>query len=191
MSMSIILLRGFSHSGKDYVGRILCEIHNYKRYAFADSLKKLVATEFGCEVEQLHSQEGKLQVCHNDKQKRTFRQILIDEALRLRNIEPSIFAKECCKDIYGVNPEEVPDNIVITDWRYPNEIEIVKNMFPSHKVIPILVKRVGQDKSPINDISEYQLINRESDYIINNLMNKTIYDEIKNLVNIIKILNYN
>lgn len=184
--MSIILLRGFSHSGKDYVGRILCEKYGYKRYAFADSLKKLVAKEFGCEVEQLHSQEGKLKVCHKDEQKRTFRQILIDEALRLRNIDAGIFVKECCKDIYGLNPEEIPDSIVITDWRYPNEIEIINNMFPSHKVIPVLVKRIWQDKSPINDISEYHLLDRQSDYIINNLMNETIYNEIHNLIDIIK-----
>lgn len=184
--MSLILLRGFSHSGKDFVGSILCNDYGYKRYAFADSLKKLVAKEFECEVEHLHSQEGKSQICLKDKEKRTFRQILIDEALRLRDIDPGIFAKECCKEIYNLNPEETPKNIVITDWRYPNEIEIIKNMFPTHNVIPVLVKRVGQDKSPINDISEYHLINRESDYIINNLMNETIYDEIKKFINIIK-----
>jgi hypothetical protein len=184
--MSIILLRGFSHSGKDYVGRILCEKYGYKRYAFADSLKKLVAKEFCCEVEHLHSQEGKSKVCHKDEQKRTFRQILIDEALRLRNIDAGIFAKECCKEIYSLNSEIIPDSIVITDWRYPNEIEIINNMFPSYKVIPVLVKRIGQDKSPINDISEYHLLDRQSDYIINNLMNDTIYDEIENIMNIIK-----
>ena len=75
--MNIILLRGFSHSGKDFVGETLCTKYGYKRFAFADSLKKMVAQEFRCPIEQLHSQSGKLQVCNSDSTARTFRQILI------------------------------------------------------------------------------------------------------------------
>ena len=102
--MSIILLRGFSHSGKDFIGQILCNDYGYKRFAFADSLKKMVQLEFKCSSEQLHTQEGKLQICENDLLKRAYRQILIDEALRLRNIDAGVFAKHCCTEIYGANP---------------------------------------------------------------------------------------
>ncbi len=180
--MSIILLRGFSHSGKDFVGQILCNEFDYKRFAFADSLKKMVAKDFNCPVEQLHSQEGKLQICESDSLKRTYRQILIDEALRLRNLDAGIFVKHCCNEIIGANPEATPDRIVITDWRYPNEIKIIQEFFPRYNITPVHIIREGQVKSPVDDISEHQLDNRYSDYQLINRMNESIRDEIKALI---------
>lgn len=182
--MNIILLRGFSHSGKDFVGETLCKQYGFKRFAFADSLKKIVALEFGCPIEQLHSQSGKLQVCHSDSTARTFRQILIDEALRLRNINPGVFVEHCCNDI----TESQSQNIVITDWRYPNEIQIITDLFPNAFIIPVHIIRQGQDNSPVNDISEYQLQDRNSDYQIINNMDITINDEIKLLIEYIQLL---
>lgn len=181
--MSIILLRGFSHSGKDYIGQILCDKYGYKRFAFADSLKKIVSNAFGCPLEQLHSQEGKLQICENDVLKRTYRQILIDEALRLRNLDINTFVKHCCTEIYGMNPEDAPNKIVITDWRYPNELTILEESFPNYKVTPVHIQRVNQLKSPVEDISEYQLSERSTDYIIINKMNETIHEEVEKLIN--------
>ena len=180
--MSIIILRGFSHSGKDFIGQILCNHYDYKRFAFADSLKKMVSKEFNCPLEMLHSQEGKLQVCETDLLKRTYRQILIDEALRLRNMDAGVFAKHCCNEIIGPNPEETPDKIVITDWRYPNEITILEDAFPGYKVIPVHIIRQGQLQSPVNDISEYQLDNRDNDYQIINRMDNSIYQEVEVLI---------
>lgn len=176
--MSIILLRGFSHSGKDFVGEILCREYQYKRFAFADSLKSMVATSVGCPVEQLHSQEGKLKICELDPAKRTYRQILIDEALRLRSIDAGIFAKHCCKEIDCIGA----DRIVITDWRYDNELEIVTRTFSQMKVIPVHIIRSNQIESPVNDISEYQLQHRCDDYVIHNKMDNTIYKEIQELI---------
>jgi hypothetical protein len=178
--MSIIVLRGFSNSGKDYVGQILCDKYNYKRFAFADSLKKIVAKDFNCELEQLHTQEGKLQVCQTDPSKRTYRQILIDEALRLRKIDTGLFAKYCCQEIYGL--DSIPNKIVITDWRYPNELQILIDMFPEYTVTPVHIVRQGQLQSPVDDISEYHLLNRISDYTIINNMDESIYDEINRLL---------
>jgi hypothetical protein len=183
--MSIILLRGFSHSGKDFIGQILCEKYDYKRFAFADSLKKIVSKDFGCSLEQLHSQEGKIQICENDPLKRTYRQILIDEALRLRNIDINTFVKHCCNEIIGPNPEQTPERIVITDWRYPNEITVLEQAFPKYKVIPVHIQRINQTTSPVNDISEHQLDMRTNDYVINNNMDETIYNEVEKLINFI------
>jgi protein associated with RNAse G/E len=179
--MSIILLRGFSHSGKDFVGDILCKKYGYERFAFADSLKKIIVEKYQCNIEQLHTQSGKLEVCQSDSKKRTFRQILIEEALSLRNIDCDIFAKLCCKDI----SQNVKDNykIVITDWRYPNELEVLKNHFPNYKIYPVHIKRIHQSESPILDISEYHLSDRIGDYTIYNSIDDTIYSEVSNLIN--------
>jgi hypothetical protein len=184
--MSIIVLRGFSNSGKDYVGQILCDKYNYKRFAFADSLKKIVAKDFNCVLEQFHTQEGKLEICQTDSSKRTYRQILIDEALRLRKIDTGIFAKYCCQEICGLDLQ--PNNIVITDWRYPNELQILRSMFPEYTVTPIHIVRNGQLQSPVDDISEYHLLNRVSDYTIINNMDESIYKEIDTLINLSKTL---
>lgn len=180
--MSIILLRGFSHSGKDFVGQILCNQYGYKRFAFADSLKIMVANEFKCPVEQLHSQEGKLQRCKVDSLNRTYRQILIDEALRLRNIDPGVFVKHCCQQISSAKSNK----IVITDWRYTNELEILQTTFPEFTITPVHIIREGQDQSPVNDISEYQLNSRTMDFIIYNKLDNSIYEEVKKLIDTIK-----
>jgi hypothetical protein len=180
--MSIILLRGFSHSGKDFVGNILSGKYGYKRFAFADSLKIMVSNDFKCPLEQLHSQEGKLQICESDTKKRTYRQILIDEALRLRNIDSGVFAKHCCKEIKksGFN------KIVITDWRYPNEIDIITEEFPTYNVVPVHIIRSGQLSSPVNDISEYQLDSRNTDRTIINNLDNSIFKEIQVLMDFIE-----
>jgi hypothetical protein len=179
--MSIILLRGYSHSGKDYVGNILSETYGYKRFAFADSLKIMVAKEFNCPIEQLHSQEGKLKICESDSKKRTYRQILIDEALRLRGADPGIFVKHCCNKIKhsGCN------KIVITDWRYPNEIGIISEQFPTYVLTPVHIIRNGQLKSPVDDISEYHLDNRHYDYQLINNLDNSINDNIRVLIDFI------
>lgn len=183
--MSIILLRGFSHSGKDYIGQLLCTDYGYTRFAFADSLKKIVAKDFGCTIELLHSQEGKLQICENDLNKRTYRQILIDEALRLRNIDSNIFVKYCCQEIIESNSEK----IVITDWRYPNEIELLYQIFTKYLIIPVHIIREDQIYSPVSDISEHQLDYRNSDYQIINKMDNSIFNEINLLFEFIYFKN--
>lgn len=179
--MSIILLRGFSHSGKDYVGNILCELYGYKRFAFADSLKMMVANEFKCPIEQLHSQEGKIKICEGDTLKRTYRHILIDEALRLRGVDPGIFVKHCCNEI----SKSGANKIIITDWRYPNEIEIISQLFPNYKITPVHIIRDGQIISPVNDISEHQLDDRCYDYQLINKLDDSIIDNIKTLTDFI------
>ena len=173
--MSIILLRGFSNSGKDFIGEILCNQYNYTRYAFADSLKNMVSKKFNCPIEILHSQEGKKQICETDSLGRTYRQILIDEALRLRNVDSDIFAQYCCKEIKH-------DKVVITDWRYPNEIQILTDSFPGYIITPVHIQREGQTTSPVDDISEHQLNSRSSDYQLCNRLDSTIFDEIKILI---------
>jgi hypothetical protein len=179
--MYIILLRGYSQSGKDFVGKILCEQYGFKRFAFADSLKKIVAKNFQCELDQLHSQSGKLEICPNDSRGRTYRQILIDEAFRLREMDAGIFAKFCCQDILSNGPSE---RIVITDWRYPNELDIIARLLPGYGITAVHIKRQGQDRSPVNDISEYHLADRANDYKIINTMDTTIYNEIAKLMHI-------
>lgn len=183
--MLIILLRGYSQSGKDFIGKILCDTYGFKRFAFADSLKKIISLNYTCAVDILHSQEGKLKICETDPLKRSYRQILIDEALRLKETDQDIFAKECCKDILKLYEDSYANKIVITDWRFPNELEVIKQYFPNYKIITVHVHRHNQILSPVDNISEYHLENHNSDYSIVNNMNEEIYDQIDRLFNYI------
>jgi phosphomevalonate kinase len=172
--MIIILLRGFSHSGKDFVGNILSTQYGYKQFSFADSLKKIVAEKYNIELNLLYSQEGKKTIYNNT----TYRQLLIDEALILKEKDPDIFAKHCCKDINNTQH----NMIVITDWRFYNELYVLKEYFTDAKIIPVHIIRTNQTKSPIDDISEYHLMDRKDDITIINNMDDSIYKNINNFI---------
>jgi dephospho-CoA kinase len=176
--MSIILIRGYSQSGKDFVGKILCKKYGYQRFAFADPLKQLVVNKYQVSMQQLHSQQGKMEVCREDEQQRTYRQILIDEALLARSIDDNCFAKDCCKEIKKYDTKRV----VITDWRYPNELEVLKEYFPDYEITPVHLVRISQSNSPVVDRSEYQLVDRRNDRLIINTMDERIYQEVDYLI---------
>jgi hypothetical protein len=176
--MSIILIRGYSQSGKDFVGKILCKKYGYQRFAFADSLKQLVVNKYHTNMQQLHSQYGKMEICPHDEHGRTYRQILIDEALLARSMDDNCFAKDCCKEIKKYNV----DRVVITDWRYPNELEALKEHFPEYEITTVHLVRIFQTNSPVEDRSEYQLMNRRNDRLIINTMDERIYQEVEYLI---------
>ncbi len=183
--MIIILLRGFSNSGKDYVGNIISSKYDYKQFSFADSLKEIVANKYNINLELLYSQEGKMMICNNDALKRTHRQLLIDEALILKETDPDIFAKHCCDNInndYNAKHINNSKHIIITDWRFNNELDVLKEYFPHAKIIPVHVIRTNQHKSPIDDISEYHLMDRKDDITIINNMDNSIYINIDNFI---------
>ncbi len=178
MRRTIILIRGYSQSGKDFVGKALCHYYGYQRFAFADSLKRIVASLYSCPMEMLHSQHGKQQICENDPQRRTYRQILIDEALRLRAKDDTMFIRDCCQEIKKLDAPHV----VITDWRYPIEYTLLCELFPEDIVIPLHVIRKNITASPVDDISEHQLDDRVGDTTIVNTMDALVYQVIHRFV---------
>ncbi len=177
--MIIILLRGFSNSGKDFVGNVLIDKYGYKQYSFAGSLKQIVADIYNIPLDLLYSQEGKLMICDNDINKRTNRQLLIDEALILKETDYDVFVKHCCHSI----SIDKYTKIVITDWRFENEFDVLKQYFPDAKIVPVHIVRINQTKSPVDDISEYHLINRQGDYTIMNNMDESLYQYIDDFIN--------
>jgi hypothetical protein len=176
--MSILLLRGYSQSGKDFIGKILCKQYGYQRFAFADSLKRLVSKKYDVPMEKLHSQSGKLEICNSDEKHRTFRQILIDEALLERSKNDACFAEDCCKEIEKMKATR----IVITDWRYTKELELLKSNFPDYVITPIHVVCTLQQESPVCDISEYQLEDRQNDIKLLNHLDERIYHDIQEIM---------
>ncbi len=172
--MIIFACRGFSMSGKDTVGNILCNEHGFSRFAFADGLKEIVADKYGCDVPFLHTQEGK--ITFSTKYGKRWRDILIEEGINQRHQNEDIFANMCVQKIR----ESEKKRVVITDLRYPNELECIYRSFPNEFIRVIHVYRSGQLRSPVDDESEYLLQERLGDTILINPVT-TIDDLRKNI----------
>ncbi len=160
--MIIIICRGFSMSGKDTVADILCREYDFTRFAFADGLKDIVADKYGCNVQFLHTQEGKN--TYSTKYNAKWRDIIIQEGYDQRRLNENIFADMCIEKIKRSEKKR----IVITDFRYPNEIEVLLSSFPTEYIKVMHIMRNGQYTSPVEDESENLLTTRISDTILVN-----------------------
>ena len=152
--MIIIILRGYSGAGKDTVGKCLTDAFGFKRFAFADSLKRLVAQKYELDVSLLHTDIGKVY----------WRPFIIEEGAVQRLANPRVFADGCADEI----SESGMDRVVITDWRYPNEYDVIRERFPDAKIITCHVKRIGQESSPVHNLNEYLLTGFTCDVTIMN-----------------------
>lgn len=152
--MKIILLCGWSGSGKDATASILVNKYGYKRYAFADQLKDIASAIYGFPRDMADSQEGKQNLWPCGFEKKTIRDLL----LLVGKVERERFGL----DIYvrGVVDElkKLPDNskIVISDLRYPAELAYMK-MFArdfEYSIEVWKIVRKDQEQSPVNHESE-------------------------------------
>lgn len=91
-----IMLNGRSLAGKDKIGEILCEKHNFKPISFAQPIYKIASDIFGM----------------NEKD----RSLLISIGQKMREINQDVWIDYLLKQI-----ADSDDNIVITDVRQANE----------------------------------------------------------------------
>lgn len=161
--MIIIALSGYAGCGKDTAYQLIKDRYNARRFAFADALKKIA---------RYLTWDG-----NKDENGRRFLQ-------NLGNI-----AREYNKNVWAdlvVNDIEIWSNdislAVITDFRFPNEVNVLKKRFSKVYTIRILGKAYDLGKNS-RDISEHSLDNYKFDYYIDN---SGTLDEFKN--NLISII---
>lgn len=184
----MIALNGYGKSGKDYLGKWLVERKGFVRYAFADVMKEVLyrldpmvgpSTSIREWVDLLGWDEAK-----SDPRVRGLLQRMGTEAGREGPLGADVWVRALEKRItedtewgLDMDPAKEPPSIVITDCRFRNEAEWVKNLAssgnstlariygPSSWVVRIYRPGVG----PVNDHkSEIGLDQWDFDYIFNN-----------------------
>ena len=118
----ILLLSGYARSGKDSVANLLEEECGFRRFAFADALKEMVAAQTGIPVALFHSLQ-KDSVIPGPSSSKTYRDLLIEVADQKRAVDPDIFSRLIATQIV----ESDADRIVISDWRYRREESFLRS----------------------------------------------------------------
>jgi hypothetical protein len=165
--MFIVLLTGWSESGKDTVADILVKNHGFTKYAFADPLKDLCSSLYGFPREMANTHEGKRTPWTVGYKTKTIRELLLETAKTDRSrFGDDIYAKETLTNIRANEKSK----IVISDLRYFTELSTIQKFAKQdvHRLEVWKVVREGQVESPVNDPSEYGLTTLKPDAILEN-----------------------
>jgi hypothetical protein len=129
----ILGVTGLIGSGKDTVADYLCTFHGFKRVSFAASLKDAVSAVFGWDRELL---EGSTKSSREwREQKDTWWSERLNMEITPRRVlqywGTEVLRNNFHKDIWVASVEnklrQSKDNIVITDCRFVNEVNAIKN----------------------------------------------------------------
>ena len=164
--MKLLLLSGWSNSGKSTAAEILSQRHGAKVFAFADELKKIVAQEFQFPFEWTQTQEGKQRLAPNGK---SVRELLIQrgQEIRAEKNDPGFFARLVAKQISDLQNKDI--FCVISDWRLKIELQTLKQELPTVEIFTIRIQRQDQEMSPVLDsLTEHELDTFSFDYILKN-----------------------
>jgi hypothetical protein len=130
----ILGVTGLIGSGKDTVADYLCTFHGFKRVSFAASLKDAVSAVFGWDRELLEGSTKSSREWREQKDvwwsERLNMEITPRRVLQYWGTE--VLRNHFHKDIWVASVEnklrQSKDNIVITDCRFANEVNAIKNV---------------------------------------------------------------
>lgn len=177
---SIILLAGKAGSGKDTVANHLVKNYSFKRFAFADTLKEYTSKKYNVPLHILFTQEGKKQEIMVNNKMVTLRDLLIKDGAEKREENNNYWVDLV---IEKIKSESLTQDIVISDFRFPNEYNRIKEFF-SELATVLVVRENGCEN--IDDLSETSLNKFKFDRVIFN--DRTIYDLEKFIDNSLSII---
>jgi hypothetical protein len=163
----VLMLSGWSKSGKDAAALMLCEEMGFHRLAFADPLKVDVAHKTGVPLFAFHCAAKDVPMstpCLLYPNASTPRDILIEHAARMRSENPTIYAESIVRSIKGMPHTK---RIVISDWRFKCEYEHIRaSLSPPVRIIRARIVRPGI--TPSASPTEHELDDERMDVIIAN-----------------------
>ena len=117
----VIAFCGFEQSGKGYSCKRLLTTKGFVKTSFANALRDVAFKTLGIDPEEgmKNYEELKANPQYKDL---TFRNILENLGASVRKYDKDFWAKTILKEI-----KSCPDNICISDLRYPNEYWVLKN----------------------------------------------------------------
>lgn len=129
----VIGITGFISSGKDTAADYLCEHHNFKRLSFAGALKDAIAVIFDWDREMLEGTTPESRAWREEVDQWWANRLNIPHLTPrwiLQQWGTEVGRQGFHNDIWVASVEnqlrKTNDNIVITDCRFPNEIEAIK-----------------------------------------------------------------
>jgi len=156
------MLSGWAGSGKDAAASILMDELGFQRFAFADPLKHDVARETGISLEHFYSRHLKDSPIEFDDEMITPRTLLIEAAANARAKYPNIYANMIADNIQ----RSATKKVVISDWRYRNEYDVIRTFFGTATIVRIRIVRPGVVQ--ITEPSEHDLDDEHMDIEIMN-----------------------
>lgn len=150
MKLVIILLAGWSESGKDTAASFMVQTYGFQRMAFADAVKIELSKTKNIPLEEF---------CRSET-KRLYRSQLIELGEGRRKEDPRYWAKQIATVIEECWQNEHCKRFVVSDWRNLEELLALQTHFGEDALLlPVLVRRPSQILSPVPHAStEYGLL---------------------------------
>ena len=198
----ILTICGFKGSGKDTIGDYLIQHHGFKRFHFGSAVKDVCSIIFGW---SRHLLEG------DSIESRKFREtedkwwsdklgFKLTPRIAFQKIGTDVFRNNFHQDIWTLIIEKKirefqkihkTSNIVITDCRFKNELQMLRSygtkVIAVYRNIPEWMIQYKMGKSSIPDnihVSEYEWIKMDFDFEVNN--NSSYEDLYKNIESYVK-----
>ena len=201
----ILVICGLQGSGKDTIGDYLIQNHNFKRFCFGDALKDVCSILFGWPRHLLEGDTKESRIFRETEDKwwcdklgfkitpRIAFQKIGTDVMR-NHFNMNIWTLIIERKIYEFQKKYKTQNIVITDCRFQNEIQMVHSygakLISVYRNLPewFLSYKNGESSVPENvHISEYEWIRTNFDFEINNEETyEKLYERIENLLKHIK-----
>ena len=133
--MELITLVGLKGSGKDTVGQYFEQQHGYTTISFADSLKDCVAAIFGWDRTMMEGRTPKSRIWREENDTWWAERLGLEffsPRVAMTSFGTDIMRKHFDDNIWLHNTErkiqEISGPVVITDTRFPNELEMIRNL---------------------------------------------------------------
>jgi hypothetical protein len=165
-----IQLTGPAGSGKSVAARYLTSKYGLHEFSYAQPLKRAVTAIFGIPYTDLFDQDAKARPCSPPWQDYTPRRILqiVGTDLFRQHFDQDIWVKAMVANVYRLTISAgSPQPIVISDCRFPNELERTARLLPTHRCISFkLLRNIGPLAGGIPGHPSEQDLN--ADCVVNN-----------------------